>query len=86
MMMAGGDRVVDSPWMTAREAAKYARVHVSLIYREVQQGRLKAARIGRRGDYRFREGYIDAWLEATLTPLPPLARPARPSRARKARR
>lgn len=56
-------------WMTAQEAADYARVHVSVIYREVKAGRLRAVRIGGRRDLRFRDVYLDDWLEASITPV-----------------
>lgn len=50
-------------WLTAKEAAERARVTADTIYREVKAGRLRAARIGGRRELRFRESYIDAWLE-----------------------
>jgi excisionase family DNA binding protein len=53
----------DSPWLTAKEAAARAQVSISVIYHEVQAGRLRAAHIGGRRDLRFREAYIDAWLD-----------------------
>lgn len=49
-------------WLTAKQAASRAQVTVDTIYREVKAGRLRAARIGGR-NLRFRESYIDAWLE-----------------------
>ena len=55
-------------WLTAQEAAARARVGVSVVYREVKAGRLKAARVGGRRDLRFRECYIDEWLDTTVTP------------------
>jgi hypothetical protein len=35
----------------------------------VRAGRLKAARIGGRRELRFREEYIDHWLDASTTPV-----------------
>jgi excisionase family DNA binding protein len=59
----------ESPWLTADEAAARAQVGVRLIYRSVAAGTLKAARVGGRRALRFRAEYIDAWLEASSTPV-----------------
>jgi excisionase family DNA binding protein len=56
-------------WLTVREAAQRAKVGPKLIYREVKAGRLRAARVGYRRDLRFRPEYVDAWLEASATPI-----------------
>ena len=53
-----------SPWRTAREAAARARCSTKLIYREVQARHLRAAVVGGRRALRFRDDWIDAWLEA----------------------
>jgi len=58
----------DTPWRTVKQAAKRAQTGERLIYREVKAGRLKAARVGGRRELRFRDEWIDAWLEATATP------------------
>ena len=58
-----------SPWRTAEEAATRARAGVKLIYREVKAGRLRAARVGGRRDLRFRDEWIDEFLEATSRPV-----------------
>ena len=57
-----------SPWLTAKQSAAYAQVGLKLIYREVQAGRLRAARIGSRRDLRILPKWIDVWLEAASTP------------------
>lgn len=57
-----------SPWRTVAEAAERARSGEKLIYREVQAGRLKAARVGGRRELRFRDEWIDQWLEQSATP------------------
>ena len=61
-------------WLTVKQAAARAQVEPGTIYKEVRAGRLKAARIGGRRDLRFREQYIDDWLEASSTPIPVEAR------------
>ncbi len=58
-----------SPWRTVKEGAARARVHPSVIYREVKAGRLRAVRIGGRRDLRLRDEYIDEWLESSLKPV-----------------
>jgi excisionase family DNA binding protein len=52
-----------SPWLTVAEAAQRARCGVKTVYREVQVGRLRAARIGGRRELRLRPEWVDAWLE-----------------------
>jgi excisionase family DNA binding protein len=59
----------ESPWLTASQAAARAKVGLKLIYREVQAGRLRAARIGGRRDLRFLGAWIDVWLESSSTPI-----------------
>jgi excisionase family DNA binding protein len=58
-----------SDWLTVGEAAQHARCGKSLIYGEVQRGRLRAARLGGRRELRFLATWIDAWLLATSTPV-----------------
>ena len=55
-------------WLTVKQAAARAQVASWTIYHEVRAGRLRAARIGGRRELRFREEYIDAWLEASTEP------------------
>jgi excisionase family DNA binding protein len=66
-----------SEWLTVGEAAKHARCGKSLIYSEVQRGRLRAARLGGRRELRFLVVWIDAWLLATSTPA--IVNPRAPS-------
>lgn len=54
-----------SSWLTVGEAAQHARCGVKTVYREVQAGRLRAARVGGRRELRFRLEWVDAWLERT---------------------
>jgi excisionase family DNA binding protein len=54
-----------SPWLTVAEAAQRARCGVKTVYREVQAGRLRAARIGGRRELRLRPEWVDAWLDQT---------------------
>ena len=56
-------------WLTTKEAAARARVTIDTIYKEVKAGRLRSARIGGRRELRFRDSYIDAWLERSAEPI-----------------
>lgn len=58
-----------SPWLTADQAAKRARVGSKTVYAAVRAGQLRAARIGGRRSLRFLAGWVDAWLEATAMPI-----------------
>ena len=59
----------DTPvWLTVDEAAARARCGVKVIYRAVKIGTLKAAKIGGRGDLRFRAIWIDEFLERSMEP------------------
>lgn len=58
-----------APWLTPREAAQRARVGPKTIYREVQAGKLRAARIGGRRELRLRPEWVDEWLSNSAEPL-----------------
>lgn len=51
-------------WLTTKEACEHARVSRRVIYDAVRGGRLRAAIIDGRGDYRFRLEWVDAWIES----------------------
>jgi excisionase family DNA binding protein len=57
-----------SPWLTVAEAADRAKVGRKMIYREIRAGRLRAAVVGGRRDYRLLGEWVDAWLLASTTP------------------
>jgi excisionase family DNA binding protein len=57
-----------TPWRTVAQAAARAVVGSKTIYREAAAGRLRCARIGGRRELRFRDEWIDQWLEACATP------------------
>ena len=60
---------MNSPWLTAQEAAERARCGVKLIYREAKARRLRSARIGGRRELRFLAAWVDEWLERTAEPI-----------------
>ncbi len=58
-----------TPWRTVPEAAARGRVGPKTIYREIKAGRLRAAVIGNRRDYRIHESWVDEWLTASAEPV-----------------
>jgi excisionase family DNA binding protein len=56
-------------WLTATEAAAHVRRGKRFLLREVKAGRLRAARVGGRGEMLFRREWLDEWVEALATPV-----------------
>jgi hypothetical protein len=58
-----------TPWKTLTQAG--ARVHRGrrFLLREIHAGRLRAARIGGRGEILTRDEWIDQWVEDQATPV-----------------
>jgi excisionase family DNA binding protein len=57
-------------WLTVREAAAYSRCGVKTLYRAVQRGELRAARVGGRRKLVLRTAWLDAYLEASADNTP----------------
>jgi excisionase family DNA binding protein len=68
-----------SEWLTAKEAAAYAKCGVQSIYNGVKRKRLRAARMNGSRELRFLAEWIDAWLiaDATFVEINPQAAGAR---------
>ena len=64
----------ESPWLTKREAAAYEKRGPRFITKEVKAGRLRAARVGGRGELLFRREWLDEHLESLATPVEVFAR------------
>jgi excisionase family DNA binding protein len=60
---------IDSPWLTAREAARYLKRGQSFVRREIHAGRLRAALIGGRGEVLTRREWCDQWVTDQATPI-----------------
>lgn len=61
---------ITSPWLKLRtEGAEYAKRSGRFLAREVKAGRLRAARIGGRGEYLTRREWLDQWIEDQATPV-----------------
>ena len=63
----------ETPWLTCREAAGYLKKSPSFVMREVNAGRLKAARIGSKRQVLTSKDWLDAWVHAAaeIHPLRP---------------
>jgi len=60
--------MTNATWLTVVEAAQHARCGKRSVYLAVEQGKLRAARLGGRRELRFLAEWIDAWLLASSTP------------------
>ena len=58
-----------TPWMNLAEAGAYAKRGRRFLAREIKAGRLRAARVGGRGEYITRPEWIDSWLEDLACPV-----------------
>lgn len=56
-------------WLTLRDACAEVGFGPKMLRREVKLGRLRAARIGGRGDLRFHRSWLHAWLERAAAPV-----------------
>ena len=59
-----------TPWLTAAEAAAYLRRGRRFVLREIHRGRLRAARIGGRGEILTKTEWCDAWVTSQADPVP----------------
>jgi hypothetical protein len=58
----------DTRWLTIRDAADRACCRPTRIQQAVRTGRLRAVRIGTRGELKLRENWLDDWLAGQLLP------------------
>lgn len=58
-----------SPWMTAAEGGAYLKRSKRYVLREVSAGRLRAARIGGRGEILTRREWLDQLIEDQAAPV-----------------
>jgi excisionase family DNA binding protein len=59
----------DSPWLNIKQAAAYVHRGRDFIGREIRAGRLRAARIGGRGEILTRAEWLDAWVQDQAKPI-----------------
>jgi excisionase family DNA binding protein len=65
---------MESPWLNLAEAAAYIKRGKRFVAREVHAGRLRAARVGGRGEVLTRREWLDAWIEDQAAPVAYAAR------------
>lgn len=67
-----GASISSSPWMTSTDAATYLKRGKKFLLREIRAGRLKAARVGGRGEILTRAEWCDEWVagQAIIVPVP----------------
>ena len=63
----GGNGVASSEILTCEEVAEYLRVHVGSVRRWSRSGKLLAFKVGGRGDWRYREQDVLAFLYDATT-------------------
>lgn len=71
---------VSSPWLSSSEAAAYLKRGRRFVLREIHAGRLRAAKIGGRGEILTRQEWCDAWVESQTQPVMARSRSAAPFR------
>lgn len=65
---------LDPLTLTVAQAAAYVGVSTKTIYRAIEDGRLKAAALGRSGAIRIRPEWIDEWIDDNVySPSQPAA-------------
>ena len=52
-------------YLKAREAAAVLNIHINTLHRWTKEGRIKAYRIGQRGDYRYDPKDIEAFVKGS---------------------
>jgi hypothetical protein len=62
--------MTESPWWTRKEAAAYLRKGARYILTEMNQGRLRAARVGTRRVALTRKEWCDDWVIAQADARP----------------
>jgi excisionase family DNA binding protein len=64
----------ESPWMTTKEAAAYLKRGRRFVLREIHAGRLRAAKIGGRGEILTNRAWLDAFVTELAKPVVVLPR------------
>jgi excisionase family DNA binding protein len=66
--MSAANLAATSPWLNARGAARYISRSRRFILAEIKRGRLRAARIGGRGEILTRREWLDEYVTQLATP------------------
>jgi excisionase family DNA binding protein len=59
----------EDPWLKLAEAAARAKASPETLRRAIKAKQLRHARVSGRKSIRIRASWVDAWLEATSTPV-----------------
>jgi excisionase family DNA binding protein len=62
-----------SKWRTTQYASQYLGISDKLVRRYAASGRIRAVRVNERGDYRFCDRWLDAFLESPALPVTEVA-------------
>jgi excisionase family DNA binding protein len=53
----------EDPWRNPEEAGNYSRMSRASVYRAYRRGELRGVRVGGRRSLRFRQSWLDRWME-----------------------
>ena len=59
--------------LTPGEVAELCQLSTKTVLRAIHGGRLRASRLGERAAFRVRLADVEAWIEASVVPMPPPA-------------
>lgn len=62
-------RQADSPWLNAERAAEYVGMSRRFVYEEVRRGRMRAAKLGGRGEIVTRKEWLDEYIVNRAKPI-----------------
>ena len=65
--------------LTPTDVAERCQISTKTVLRAIHRGRLRASRLGEHGAYRMHSADVEAWIEASVLPMPPVRRAATPS-------
>jgi len=60
--VANTSQKIESPWLSLKQAGQYAHRHPQTLAREINAGRLRAARIGGKREFFLIAAWIDEWM------------------------
>ena len=66
----------ESPWWRVSDAAAYARVHPSQIFRACRERKLEHVRVNGRRMILTKQEFVDAWLNALRVHVKPAGKDA----------
>ena len=65
--------------LTPADVAERCQISTKTVLRAIHRGRLRACRLGEHGAYRMHAADVDAWIAASMLPVPPVRRAETPS-------